>query len=59
MVRFTIKLIEFWQIPINSPTMQKLALLTCAGRGPTMGGNDKARDQSFKFASDFFTNNLK
>ena len=50
---------EFWNIPINSPTMQKLALLTCAGRGPTMGGNDEAREQSFKFAADFFTKYLK
>ena len=38
--------------------MQKLALLTCAGRGPTMGGNDDARAKSFKFASDFFKKNL-
>ena len=54
----TLFLSEFWSIPINSPTMQKLALLTCAGRGPTMGGNDKAREQSFKFAADFFQKNL-
>ena len=50
---------EFWNIPINTPLRQKLALLTCAGRGPTMGGNDKAREQSFKFAADFFINHLK
>ena len=50
---------EFWKIPINSPTMQKLALLTCAGRGPTMGGNDEAREKSFKFAADFFISHLK
>ena len=55
----TLFLSEFWKIPINSPTMQKLALLTCAGRGPTMGGNDEAREKSFKFAADFFTNHLK
>ena len=54
----TLFLSEFWNIPINSPTMQKLALLTCAGRGPTMGGNDKAREQSFNFAADFFQKNL-
>ena len=50
---------EFWNIPINSPLRQKLALLTCAGRGPTMGGNDEARKQSFKFAADFFINHLR
>ena len=54
----TLFLSEFWKIPINSPTMQKLALLTCAGRGPTMGGNDEAREQSFKFSADFFEKNL-
>ncbi|MEK9977242.1 MAG: hypothetical protein VW689_05275, partial [Gammaproteobacteria bacterium] len=50
---------EFWNIPINTPQRQKLALLTCAGRGPTMGGNDEARKQSFKFAADFFINHLR
>ena len=54
----TLFLSEFWSIPINSPTMQKLALLTCAGRGPTMGGNDEARELSFKFSADFFQKNL-
>mgnify|MGYP005747703559 CR=1 FL=1 len=41
----------FWNISINTPLRQKLALLTCAGRGPTMGGNDEARQQSFQFLS--------
>ena len=54
----TLFLSEFWKIPINSPTMQELALLTCAGRGPTMGGNEEAREKSFKFAADFFNKNL-
>ena len=50
---------EFWNIPINTPIRQKLALLTCAGRGPTMGGNKDAREKSFKFSADFFIENLK
>ena len=50
---------EFWNIPINTPSRQKLALLTCAGRGPTMGGNKDAREKSFKFSADFFIENLK
>lgn len=50
---------EFWNIPINTPTRQKLALLTCAGRGPTMGGNDEARKKSFKFSAEFFQKYLK
>jgi dienelactone hydrolase len=54
----TLFLSEFWNIPINTPIRQKLALLTCAGRGPTMGGSDDAREQSFQFAADFFSKNL-
>ena len=54
----TLFLSEFWNIPINTPTRQKLALLTCAGRGPTMGGNDGAREKSFKFSADFFQKTL-
>lgn len=54
----TLFLSEFWNISINTPLRQKLALLTCAGRGPTMGGNDDAREKSFKFAADFFSTNL-
>ena len=50
---------EFWNIPINTPIRQKLALLTCAGRGPTMGGNKDAKEKSFKFSADFFIENLK
>jgi len=31
---------EFWNIPINTPIRQKLALLTCAGRGTNDGWNE-------------------
>jgi dienelactone hydrolase len=50
---------EYWNIPINTPLRQKLALMTCAGRGPSMGGNAEAREQSFKFSAEFFTKYLK
>ena len=50
---------EYWNIPINTPIRQKLALLTCAGRGPSMGGNTKAREASFKFSAEFFSKYLK
>ena len=55
----TLWLSEYWQIPINTPMRQKLALLTCAGRGPSMGGNTAAREASFKFSAEFFTKHLK
>jgi hypothetical protein len=50
---------EYWNIPINTPLRQKLALLTCAGRGPSMGGNKEAREASFQFSGEFFTKYLK
>ena len=49
---------EYWKIPINTPLIQKLALMTCAGRGPSFGGNADAREQSFAFAKEFFTKHL-
>ncbi len=55
----TLLLSEYWNIPINTPLRQKLALMTCAGRGPSMGGNAEAREQSFKFSAEFFTKYLK
>ncbi len=55
----TLWLSEYWNIPINTPLRQKLALMTCAGRGPSMGGNAEARKQSFQFSGEFFTKHLK
>jgi len=55
----TLLLSEYWNIPINTPLRQKLALMTCAGRGPSMGGNTEAREQSFQFSAEFFTKYLK
>jgi dienelactone hydrolase len=55
----TLWLSEYWNIPINTPLRQKLVLLTCAGRGPSMGGNTEAREASFKFSANFFKKNLK
>ena len=55
----TLWLSEYWQIPINTPLRQKLALLTCADRGPSMGGNTEAREASFKFSAEFFTKYLQ
>ena len=55
----TLLLSEYWKIPINTPLRQKLALMTCAGRGPSMGGNTEAREASFKFSAEFFTKHLQ
>ena len=55
----TLLLSEYWNIPINTPLRQKLALMTCAGRGPSMGGNAEAREKSFQFSAEFFTKYLQ
>ena len=55
----TLLLSEYWNIPINTALRQKLSLMTCAGRGPSMGGNAEAREQSFQFSAEFFTKYLK
>jgi len=48
----------FIKIPMKNSIMQKLGLMFCAERGPTWGGNDIARSQSFEFAKSFFSSNL-
>ena len=44
---------NFFDIPIVTPFSQKVALGLCAKRGPTIGGNPYAREESFKFAYQF------
>ncbi len=39
--------------------MQKLGFLFCVQRGVDIGGNPKAREQSFLFASEFMKSHLK
>ena len=52
-------LMNFFNIPMTTPLRQKIALAMCAKRGPTIGGNSKARENSFKFAKDFMEKHLK
>jgi len=51
-------LMNFFGIPMDTPLRQKIGLAFCADRGPTYGGNPKARKSSYKFALNFMTNNL-
>tara|TARA_Y100000590_G_scaffold187640_1_gene213893 strand:+ start:353 stop:1318 length:966 start_codon:yes stop_codon:yes gene_type:complete len=51
-------LMNFLDIPMDTPLRQKIALAFCADRGPTYGGNPIARKSSFKFALDFMEINL-
>ena len=49
---------NFFDIPIVTPFSQKVALGLCAKRGPTIGGNPYAREESFKFAYQFIKKHL-
>jgi dienelactone hydrolase len=51
-------LMNFFNIPMTTPLRQKIALAMCAKRGPTIGGNPKARENSFKFAKNFMEKHL-
>ncbi len=51
-------LMNFFDIPMITPLRQKIALALCASRGPTFGGNLKARDAAFKFSKQFMAENL-
>ena len=51
-------LMNFFGVPMDTPLSQKIGLAFCTDRGPTYGGNPRARKSSFKFALDFMTDNL-
>ena len=51
-------LMNFFDIPMITPLRQKIALAFCANRGPTFGGNPKARDAAFEFSRQFMADNL-
>ncbi len=46
-------LMNYLNIPMTTPFRQKVALALCAERGPTIGGNQIAREASFIFAKHF------
>ncbi len=51
-------LMNFLDIPMTTPTRQKIALAFCADRGPTYGGNPVYRKKAFQFARDFMNEHL-
>ena len=46
-------LMNYLNIPMTSPFLQKIGLSFCVDRGPTIGGNAEAREKAFKFSKDF------
>ena len=56
-------LMNFLNIPMTNPLLQKIGLALCTGgvfaeRGPTFGGNTKAREESFNFSKSFMYEHL-
>ena len=56
-------LMNFMNIPMTTPLLQKIGLALCTGgifadRGPTFGGNPDARDKSFDFSKSFMSKHL-
>ncbi len=56
-------LMNFLNIPMTTPLLQKIGLALCTGgvfseRGPTFGGNAKAREKSFDFSKSFMSKHL-
>ena len=52
-------LMNYLNIPMSNPFLQKLGFLFCVDRGVTIGGNKDARLKSFEFANDFMIRTLK
>ena len=44
---------NYLNIPMTSPFLQKIGLSFCVDRGPTIEGNAEAREKAFKFSKDF------
>ena len=44
---------NYINIPMSNPFLQKLGLVFCVSRGVNIGGNPSSRKLSFKFAKDF------
>lgn len=51
-------LMNFMDIPMTKPFLQKIGLAFCAERGPTYGGNPKSRKAAFEFANKFMRKHL-
>ena len=54
---------NFLNIPMTTPTLQKIGLALCtkgifASRGPTFGGNPDARKKSFEYSREFMKSYL-
>ena len=51
-------MMNFLNIPMSTPLLQKIGLAMCAKRGPKYGGNKEAKKASLKFAEEFMVKHL-
>jgi len=51
-------IMNFLNIPMTTPFLQKIGLAMCVKRGPTFGGNKDAKKKSLNFAKIFMTEHL-
>ena len=51
-------LMNYFNIPMTTPTLQKIGLYFCVDRGPIIGGNPVARDKALKFSKFFMLKHL-
>ena len=51
-------LMNYLNIPMTSPLLQKIGLSFCVKRGTTAGGNPKARENAFNFSKSFMSKYL-
>jgi dienelactone hydrolase len=51
-------LMNYFNIPMSNPFLQKLGLMFCVKRGAYFGGNPESREKSFVFANEFMTKTL-
>jgi dienelactone hydrolase len=51
-------LMNYLNIPMSNPFLQKIGFLFCTSKGVTIGGNSVARNKAFIFAKDFMTKTL-
>ena len=51
-------LMNYFNIPMSNPFLQKLSFIMCVTRGVDFGGNTEARLKSFEFSKDFMKRTL-
>ena len=52
-------LMNYLQLPMSSPLLQKLGFMFCVEQGVDIGGNPAARKKAFAFAKEFMDTTLK